>query len=131
MSTVTVNPVNEVMPRSLEEAQQLIREIEVLDAQAKAKKEALKKYFNNTPSIRYVNGDNTQYTYAKVERKHVDASNVVDVLKLIAMNGGNPYEYVNIDVTRIIKDDIVTEKVMDEFVEKTYSKRLTSKKLSK
>ena len=55
-----MNTVNEVVPRFLEEAQQLIREIEVLDAKTKATNETLKQYFTNMPTFSYGYNARTQ-----------------------------------------------------------------------
>ena len=115
-------------PRTYEEAEILARQIELEETKLKAKKDLLKKYFNANPQNKVVQGKLLKFSYPNNPQYKVEPHRVVDVLKFIAQNGENPYEYVTISIPQLLKQEWFNEDLAEQFAVKTYSKRFQSEK---
>ncbi|MBG9732255.1 hypothetical protein ABD87_22790 [Lysinibacillus sphaericus] len=116
-------------PRTYEEAEILVRQIELEEKALTEKKELVKKFFNANPQIKEVRGQSLVYSYPNNPQYKVEPHRIVDTLKFIAKNNENPYEYVNISIPKLLKQEWFNEELAEQFAVKTYSKRFQSSKI--
>lgn len=117
-------------PRTVEEAEILVRQIEREELASKQKKELLKKFFIENPEITRVRGDMQEYAYNDTTKYTIEPHKVVDLLKLIASNGENPYQYISVSIPQLLKKEWFDENLAQQFAVQTFSKRLQPKKVS-